>query len=74
MKEKRKSVQVHTRYLDRLVAHVNMKKKGIKHINKHDHSSFTTFSGMTVTQIVPSYFARHWRDYTTSVPVIDLRR
>ena len=65
--------QIHCRWLDRRVAHTNMKKAGIRHINKHDYTTYRTFTGMTVQERLDSYFARHWRD-TVNVPTIDLRR
>lgn len=48
----RTSFQVHTRKLDRLVAHNNMRKAGYTKINKPDSKFWET-----------SKFARHWRDY-----------
>lgn len=38
--------QVHTRKLDRLVSHKNMKRAGLRRVNKYE----------------PSYFAKHWKD------------
>lgn len=65
--------QIHTRKLDRLVAHRNMERAGIKHVNRHDYATYQTMTGMTVQEYIPSYFAKHWRD-TVNVPTIDLRR
>lgn len=65
--------QVHTRKLDRLVAHRNMERAGIQHVNKHDYTAYKTMTGMTVQEYQPSYFARKWRDYV-DVPTVDLRR
>lgn len=65
--------QVHTRKLDRSVAHRNMERAGIKHVNKHDYATYKTMTGMTVQEYIPSYFAKHWRESVT-VPTIDLRR
>lgn len=61
--------QIHTRKLDRLVAHRNMKRAGLRHVNKHDYNSTYAY----LIEYIPSYFARHWRD-TVNVPTIDLRR
>ena len=66
-------IQIHTRKLDRLVAHRNMERVGIKHVNRHDYATYQTMTGMTVQEYIPSYFAKHWRD-TVNVPIIDLRR
>ena len=60
--------QVHTRELDRLVAHRNMERAGLKRVNKHDYSG----TGWLRTRI-DSYFAKHWRE-TVDVPTIDLRK
>ena len=65
--------QVHTRKLDRLVAHKNMERAGLTRVNKHDYSTYKTMTGMTVQERIGSYFARHWRE-TVTVPTIDLRR
>lgn len=64
----RTPTQIHTRKLDRLVAHKNMKRAGLKGVNKHDH--YGPLYDRTRTS---SYFSEHWRDYVT-VPTIDLRR
>ena len=71
--EHRVSTQVHTRKLDRLVAHRNMERVGIKRVNRHDYIKYNTLTGMLVQEYQPSYFARHWRE-TVNVPTIDLRR
>lgn len=65
--------QIHTRKLDRSVAHRNMERVGIKHINRHDYAKYSTMTGMIVQEYLPSYFAKYWRD-TVNVPTIDLRR
>lgn len=65
--------QIHCRWLDRLVAHNNMKRAGLRHVNKHDYSTYTTFTGMKVSERLDSYFSEHWRE-TVNVPTIDLRR
>lgn len=65
---KRVPTQIHTRWIDRLVAHTNMKRAGLRRVNKHD------YSGPAYDRIrLDSYFARHWRD-TVDVPTIDVRR
>ena len=61
--------QIHTRQLDRLVAHKNMKREGRRHVNKHDY-----YGQMWDRVGIGSYFSQHWRDYTTGVPTVDLRR
>lgn len=61
-KSRRVSEQVHTRWLDRLVAHSRMKRGGLKHVNKHDYSTYRTMTGMTVQERLDSYFSTHWRD------------
>lgn len=67
--EKRVPTQIHIRKLDRLVAHVNMAKRKFPHVNKHDY-----FGSPHMRTRTSSYFAEHWRQYTDSVPVIDVRR
>lgn len=69
----RVSTQIHTRKLDRSVAHRNMERAGIRQVNRHDYATYQTMTGMTVQEYIPSYFAKHWRD-TVNVPTIDLRR
>lgn len=68
MKQSRVSVQVHTRKLDRLVAHKNMERAKLRRVNKHDYSG-----PVYMRQRLDSYFSTHWRD-TVTVPTIDLRR
>ena len=60
--------QVHTRKLDRLVSHINMKRAKLRHVNRHDYTG-----PLYERQRLDSYFAKHWRD-TVNVPTIDLRR
>ena len=55
---KRVPTQVHTRWLDRFVAHTNMKRAGIKHVNKHDYSG-PAFSKTRIG----SYFSEHWKEF-----------
>ena len=69
----RVSKQIHTRKLDRSVAHRNMERAGLRKVNKHDYATYQTMTGMTVQEYIPSYFSKHWRD-TVNVPTIDLRR
>ena len=64
----RMPIQVHTRKLDRLVAHKNMERAGLKRVNKHDYSG-----PLFERNRIDSYFSQHWRD-TVNVPTIDLRR
>ena len=73
MKTTRVPTQIHTRYLDRLVAHRNMKRAGLRRVNKHDYATYQTITGMTMQEYIPSYFSNHWRE-TVNVPTIDLRR
>lgn len=65
--------QVHTRKIDRGVAHHNMEIAGLKRVNKHDYAKYQTMTGMIMQEYLPSYFAKHWRD-TVNVSNIDLRR
>ena len=60
--------QVHTRELDRSVAHKNMERAGLKHVNKHDY-----YGAPFERTRVGSYFSQHWRE-TVTVPTIDLRK
>ena len=48
MKQKRVSTQVHTRKLDRSVAHAKMKKAGLVRVNDHRGGN--------------SFFSAHWRE------------
>lgn len=68
MSQTRISTQVHTRRLDRAVAHKNMERAGLRRVNKHDYSG-----PLWMRQRLDSYFAKNWRD-TVNVPTIDLRR
>lgn len=65
----RVSTQIHTRKLDRLVAHRNLKREGRRHVNKHDY-----YGPMWERTRIKSYFAEHWRDNTKGVATVDLRR
>lgn len=64
---KRFPTQVHTRKLDRSVAHHNMEIAELKQVNKHDYVTYRSMTGMIVQEYQPSYFAKHWRD-TVVVP------
>lgn len=68
MVAKRVATQVHTRKLDRLVAHKNMERAGLKRVNKHDY-----YGPVWERTVIDSYFSKHWRE-TVNVPTIDLRR
>lgn len=72
-KSVRIATQIHCRWLDRLVAHRNMKRAGLRKVNKHDYVTYQSMTGMTIKEYQPSYFSMHWRD-TVNVPTIDLRR
>ena len=61
-KYRRVPTQVHTRKLDRLVAHNVMDENGYKHVNKHDYNTYRTFTGMVVQERNGSYFSSRWRD------------
>lgn len=72
-KIKRKPTQIHTRELDRSVAHHNMAKAGLKKVNKEDASFVKNpFGGITKVSN-GSYFSNHWREYI-NIKTIDLRR
>ncbi len=66
--------QVHTRKLDRSVAHTMMQQRGKKRVNKHDRYSYKNPYGATITVDSGSYFSEHWREFSNYVPTIDLRR
>lgn len=70
---KRVPTQIHTRKLDRSVAHKNMERAKLRRVNKHDYVTYYSMTGMPMQERVDSYFAKHWRD-TVNVPTIDLRR
>lgn len=65
--------QVHTRELDRSVAHKNIERAGIKKVNKNHSMVYQNPFGATVKIDNGSYFSNHWRDYVNT-PTIDLRR
>lgn len=72
-KLERVPTQIHTRELDRAVAHNNMKRAKLRKVNKHDYTSYRNGFGMLLTQRIDSYFSEHWRDYI-NIPTVDLRR
>ena len=65
--------RVHTRKIDRLVAHKNMERAGLKKVNKPNKTTYKNAFGATETIDYGSYFSRNWRA-TANVPTIDLRR
>ena len=67
--DKRVPTLVHTRALDRAVAHNNMKRAGRRHVNKYDH-----YGPAYMRTRTKSYFAEHWRDNIEGISTIDLRR
>lgn len=50
--------RVHTRKIDRAVAHRNMKNAGMKHVNKHDH-----YGPAYLRERTDSIFAKRWKDF-----------
>ena len=67
MKEvKRVPTQVHTRKLDRLVAHAKMKQGGWKHVNKVIRRKTTDAFGHSIDYVIPSDFSEHWRQLCNS--------
>lgn len=64
--------RVHTRKIDRAVAHKNMERAGLKRVNKKNCLIYKGPFGSTVKEDSGSYFANHWRE-TANVPTIDLR-
>lgn len=71
--ERRVPTRVHTRKIDRAVAHKNMERAGLRKVNKKNKTTYVGPYGNTIVQDDGSYFANHWRD-TTNVPTIDLTR
>lgn len=70
--ERRIPTRVHTRKLDRSVAHKNMERAGLRKVNKPNCTIYKGPFGSTVKEDMGSYFANHWRE-TANVPTIDLR-
>lgn len=50
--------RVHTRKIDRAVAHKNMKEANMQHVNKHDHYGPAYLRVRTA-----SIFAKRWKDF-----------
>lgn len=48
------------RKLMRSIAHYNMEKEGLTHINRHDYAGAPNGK-----RIIPSLFAQKWREYAT---------
>ena len=63
---RRVPTQVHTRKLDRMVAHNVMYENGFKKVNKHDYNTYRTMSGMTVQERIGSFFSKNWRSVAES--------
>lgn len=72
-KTKRVPTQVHTRELDRSVAHHNMKRAKLKRVNKEEFTLLKNPFGGVTKSSSGSYFSNHWRDYINT-STIDLRR
>ena len=53
--------RVHTRKIDRMVAHNVMKENNYKKVNKHDYNTYRTMSGMTIQERIGSFFSTHWK-------------
>lgn len=62
-KTKRVPTQVHSRKLDRMVAHANMKRAGVRNINKCEYSHYYSITGAVVSNRLGSYFSKYWRHY-----------
>ena len=71
--ERRMPTRVHTRKLDRSVAHKNMERAGLRKVNKKNKSTYIGPYGNTIVDDFGSYFANHWRE-TVNVPTIDLTK
>lgn len=55
-----------TRRQARYIAKRRMKEKGIKNMNRHSYSTYTSpETNQTYTVYNPSYFAENWRDFVT---------
>lgn len=48
------------RKLLRSIAHYNMEKEGLTHINHHDYAG-----APNGRRVIPSLFAQKWREYVT---------
>lgn len=53
--------RVHTRKIDRMVAHNVMKENDYKKVNKHDYNTYITPSGMKLQERIGSFFSSHWK-------------
>lgn len=62
MKQKRVPTRVHTRKLDRMVAHKRLESLGRKKVNKQDRYSYMNGFGATIEGNNGSYFSKHWRE------------
>lgn len=63
-----------TRRQARYIAKRRMKEKGIKNINRHSYSTYTSpETNQTYTVYNPSYFAKNWRDFVTW-PHVELKQ
>lgn len=60
--EGREFYRVHTRKLDRGVAHARMKKADMRRVNQHDYVTRRSLTGMIVQERMGSYFSKHWRE------------
>lgn len=59
--KRRITMEVRTRKMDRKVINNQMKRSGLRQINKHDHSGPAKHQ----VTVEPSYFAKHWREYSS---------
>ena len=64
MKDIREHERIHTRKIDRAVAHKRMKDEGIAHMNRSERGTYMTVSGAVMQKVEPSYFAKNWRAYS----------
>lgn len=53
--------RVHTRKIDRMVAHNVMEENDYKRVNKHDYNTYHTANGMTIQERIGSFFSTHWK-------------
>ena len=59
----REHKRVHTRKIDRAVAHARMKAEGIPHINKSEYTKYMSITGAMIYKNEPSLFSKHWKAY-----------
>lgn len=57
----RTPTQIHTRKLDRLVAHYNFKRIGFRKVNKKSY--FQKLHNGKWEYYPESYFSKHWREH-----------